>query len=231
LRVRLGALETELEASHPGWIVRSDARLTCFAKLANTVESAELALKFLDECLAKGSWWAANYNPMPTSADTSIYIQEFSQFAKTGMLQLAFGAVESSFRVFLRAIDPEACEGSTREFKSVYECLLRTKLGLPDVDDRIALLDLLRILRNSIHNHGVFFHRTKADTTVTYRGQRYDFAHESRIEFAPWPFLVTLIGDAAELLSVVAHSPEISGYASPLLDPAVRVERRVLQEP
>ncbi|MDQ8165015.1 MAG: hypothetical protein P3A28_04545, partial [Gemmatimonadota bacterium] len=49
LRVRLGAICKELEAEHHEWAAGRDARLTGFGKLANNVESAELALKFLDE--------------------------------------------------------------------------------------------------------------------------------------------------------------------------------------
>lgn len=169
IRVRVGAIASDLERQHPLWVTTKDARRTYFSRLANDIESAELALKFLDESLAHTDWWAANYGPLPSPRDTGIYIVEFSQFTKTALLQLAFGTVESACRVFLRAVDAGACEGGTREFKSIYECLLRTKLQLAEADDRVALLDVLRELRNTIHNHGVYFHRSNRGIVTAWR--------------------------------------------------------------
>ena len=219
-RVRLGAMETALQEEHKDWQLGLDARLTSFAKLANVVESAELALKFQAEYLSDALWWQANYVPRPSTRDTAIFITEFSQFAKTGFLQLCFGALESSLRIFLRTIDPEACGGGTAEFKSVYECLIRSKLRLQAAADRVALLDLLRNLRNSIHNHGVIFSRSSGDTYVVYRGTQYDFAHATSIGFATWLLLVGLVCDAADLLDEIVRAPEIAGIAAPIVDPA-----------
>ncbi len=219
-RVRIGALAGALERDHPDWSSGTDARLTSFAKLANVIESAELALKFLDEYMAHAGWWASNYSPLPSSRDAGLYIQEFSQFSKAGLLQLGFGATESSFRVFLRALDPAACEGGTGAFKAVYDCLLRTKLRLAQADDRIALLDLLRELRNSIHNHGVYFHHRKPGAVVIYRGERYEFTGGIAISFATWTLLGTLFAAVAELLAEVVGSPNISGILAPLDEPA-----------
>lgn len=218
-RVRLGRLAHSVEAAHPSWRPTSDARVACFGKFANIIESTELGLKFLDEYLTHAEWWAANYAPLPSSEDVAICVGEFSQFNKAALVQLAFGAIESSLRVFLRALDSTACSGGTAEFKSIYDCLLRTKVRLPKPDDRVALLDLFRGIRNSIHNHGVYLRRDGADTIVAYRGTSYDFLHGKPIEFVTWTLVAQLVADVLELLSELVASPELQSIAS-LVDPA-----------
>jgi len=217
LRILIGAKADEIHVANPAWDLGRDARLTSFAKLANNVESSELALKFLDEYLADSNWWRANYSPMPSGEDMKIYIVEFSQFAKTALLQLGFGAIESSLRVFLRTLDPDACNGSTAEFQSVYEHLLRSVL--PELKNWIPALNLLRLLRNTIHNHGVHLHPKGKDAVVTYKGREYDFEHGSSVDFATWDLLIDLFTDMTEMLAAIVQSPEIQSRVG-VVDPA-----------
>lgn len=217
LRVRLGILSAEAEATHPDWQRGVDARLSGFGKLANVVESAELSLKFLDEELLLPEWWQRTYGFVPSMSDLSIYVVEFSQYSKTGLLQLSFGSLESTVRIFLRSIAPLACHGATTEFKAVYECLFRTHLA--GFAKAIPLLDLLRMLRNTVHNNGVYFHKSGKDAVCEYKGVSYKFPIGRPVEFATWLLVADLLGDAVELLNDVVSSPQISGIAGPLVDP------------
>jgi len=62
-----------------------------------------------------------------------------------------FTGVETSFRIFLRALDPTACNNGTGPFNTIYDCLLGSKqLNFPATERAAAkeLLNLSRLLRN-----------------------------------------------------------------------------------
>ena len=218
LRVRLGTLRAEHEAAHPEWRRGVDARLTGFGKLANIVESAELALKFLDEELSTTAWWERVYGRLPCAQDMSIYIRGSSANSpKADSVQMGFGSIESTLRIFLRAIDPGACLGGTSEFKSVYECLFRTKIVA--LTPALPLLDLLRMMRNTIHNNGFHFHRKRQDGSVEYKGVVRQFPIGRPIDFATWALIIELLEDAVDMLDAAVNSPEIGGIGGEILDP------------
>jgi hypothetical protein len=75
-----------------------------------------------------------------------------------------FSSIESSLRLFLRALDPTACNGGMKEFNSIYDCLFNSKLATAPADG-IELLNLLRLVRNTIHNNGVYFNPRGTDVT------------------------------------------------------------------
>ena len=104
------------------------------------------------------------------------------------------------------------------EFQSIYRALLGTKLRFPRPDWE-PLLELWRLLRNTIHNNGVYFHRRGVCAEVVYKGVTYDFAHGNPVEFASWPFLVGAAGDLLDLLAAIIRTSEVTAVAAPILDP------------
>ena len=171
---------------------------------------------FLDQHLL--DWWTETGLGRSPGFDYEVSVTEFSQFVKVGYVQSIFSNVESSLRTFLRGVDPVACSGGTAEFQSVYRALLQTKLGAPD-PHHLELLDLWRTLRNTVHNNGVYFHRSGGSSTVGYKGVTYDFTHGRAVEFAKWPVLVSLTGDLVDLLIFITGSSVLANVSPPLTDP------------
>jgi hypothetical protein len=218
--LRRKALECrdQLQASHPDWPVGQDARLTVFAKIVNIINACQLSLMFLDQHLLDDQWWAGSALARPEAAAFENTVIEYSQFTKTGFVQGLFSSVESGMRVFLRSLDPLACDGSTAAFENVYTCLLRTKLSR-GASDEIALLDLWRNIRNVIHNNGAYFHGRGTDRTVIYDGISYDFPHGRPIEFVTWQFLLSRSTDLVDMVNDVVLTPEMSQLPAPVVDP------------
>jgi len=128
---------------------KHDARITAYSKAINVLNSLQLAFTFISKHLLHGQWWeAVARSPIPDS-DKQIYANEFANFTKVAFVQELFLSIESSLRLFLRAIDPAACNGGMAEFKSIYECLFRSRLSAVP-SNGIALLDLLRLVRNTM---------------------------------------------------------------------------------
>lgn len=204
-----------LRRDFPAWAPRSDARLTLLNKFHNILKSAELALAFIGGYLLDPRWWEEHHDP--ASLDTlDVIITEFSQFSKIAFFHQFFGAVESSFRIFLRALNPKAAKHATAEFRSVYVSLLTTEL--PELSHSIGLLDLLRLSRNTVHNNGMVFSADGEDATVAWQGRKYAFLQGRHVEFVTWEFAFDRVRDLVALAVPVVRHPRLSHFEN-LRDP------------
>lgn len=197
---------------------RKDARITAFSKMINVFNSVQLALTFVSKHLLDLNWWKAVATEEIPASDARIYVNEFMGFSKIGFVQFLFSTTESSLRLFLRALDPTACDGGMGSFKSVYECLFRSNLSACPPEG-IELLNLLRFVRNTIHNNGVYFHRNGQDATVTWRGTPYEFRQSAPVDFVTWGFLLEVSDATRALIYTVVTDANLGAVAYEITDP------------
>ena len=115
---------------------------------------------------------------------------------------LFFSAIESSFRIFVRAIDPVACENGTAEFQSIYKWLLK-KTQQQKYND---LLELWRLIRNCQHNNGTYFSVKDPHKVIFYEGENYEFKHGEVVTFVDMDLLLSLTKDVKKMLDDVIQS-------------------------
>lgn len=156
---------------------------------------------------------------MPES-DRKIYRMEYQAFIKLGLVQLSFSTVESSLRIFMRALEPEAHAHATSEFKRIYDDLLLRRLTRPQ-PDLVELLDMASNVRHTVHNNGVYFHRSGQNAVQTYKGSSYTFEYGKPVEFTSWPLIIEITSDLIDALSDVVRNPALSAVSSDVLDPFV----------
>jgi hypothetical protein len=84
--------------------------------------------------------------------------------------QILFSIVESKFRLFLMAIDPNAL-GKKYYFYDVYTCLLK-RVEKTQYQEFIRFFSLIR---NTIHNDGVYVKASKRYNSSEYSGKTYEF--------------------------------------------------------
>jgi hypothetical protein len=201
---------------YPTWQA-TDARVTVFAKYANTLSSAHLGLIFLHEQLSHRQWWMPPHftakTPL-TDEDIKNKVVEFDRFLRVGCFQMQVSAIESSFRLYVRAIDPTACRNGHSEFEPLYRWLFK-RLGLQHYE---PLMQLLLSVRNTIHNDGVYFHRLGHNKTLVYKGTTYYFEVGKGINFATWPFHLYLGEELIQMLIEVVESKEVATLAA-IYDP------------
>jgi hypothetical protein len=212
-QLRLAILEVmvRLGESHPDWIKNVDARSTCFQSLWNVARYAELSLHFLGNQLTDPGYWATFRGPTYPKRQIEFEIMAYSQCAKAGTFHVAFAAAENSHRSFLRALDPDAASAARGEYKNVYEALFRTHLRAPE--DDLTLLDLLRLVRNTIHNEGVHRPRGIGRTDVVFRGVSYSFEDEKPIEFVTWGFVLDRLENLVDLHERAVHTRILASLA------------------
>lgn len=196
----------EVMKQFPTWDLRTDARLRMFGKAINVIGTAMLMMVNGQNNQGRREWWTATGNAAIPESDIRVYLREYDTFVKVAFVQLLFSSIEASFRTFQREIDLSACARGTAEFASVYTWLLRRS----NLERWIPLLDLLRHVRNTIHNNGVYFHRSLGPATVDYKGQTYTFEHGKQIGFVTWDFLHGLLSDVLEMMRDVVALDEIA---------------------
>ncbi len=205
-----------LRSANPDWHRDEDARISGFAKISNVTRSVALGLKFYRDQLLDPDWWSVHTSGY-SAEDKKRINRAYVDLVRIALIQGSFSAVESTLRDLLRAIDPTACAGGTAGFKSIYECLFRSKLSSAPANG-CELLDLLREIRNTVHNNGVYFNRRGQDNSVTYRGNTYDFRNRQKIDFATWDLLILLHRDVCDVLYSVVSDPVVNGIQGGIRD-------------
>jgi len=201
---------------------RKDARITTFSKMVNLFTSVQLSLNFVLKGLSNLDVWRIiiDEEPPPSSDMKIFYAGAFMNFTKIGFNQLLFSTTESSLRLFLRALDLDACDGGMGSFKSVYDCLFRVKLSVCP-SEGIELLDLFRLVRNTSHNNGVYFdpNPNRQDITIVWRRKPYKFKQSTPIDFVTWPFVVEISDAVRSLMYTVVTDNNLRAVAHEIKDP------------
>lgn len=206
-----------LTVANSTWNPQKDTRLLSLGKFINVCERTQFGLHILAKLL-DDDWYQSNMeNETQQDPDYKMILTvEFEKSLKYGFGMSLFTLIESGFRIFLRVVDPIACKGATSTFDSIHKSLLGSKqLNFPGADRQAAeeLLGLVRLIRNLIHNDGVYFDENGNDKIVTYRGTQYHFYHGKPIDFVHWDLLLTLADDIRRLLVQVISHPRIASQS------------------
>ncbi|KAA9035541.1 hypothetical protein FW778_21530 [Ginsengibacter hankyongi] len=194
-----------------------DCRITGLSKLINVINSSNLGCAFWAKNLLHHQWWIENTSF--NDSDETLLRMEFQNFIKLGLFHFSFSAIESTLRCIMRGIDPSAHFGAAVEFKRIYDDLIRNRLTAIRIDF-IELLDFFSALRNTIHNNGIYFHKSGNSISRTFKGKSYDFNYGQPIEFASWPLLLEVLSDAANMLIVIVLDTNVISIPGDLIDPA-----------
>lgn len=207
IRDNLFDSKDKIISQFPDWNPKKDARITLFSKLINVCNSTQLSFTFMHFHLTRVDWWKQIAKSEIPRKDSLMYANEFDMFTKMGFIQFTFSSIESAFRLFVKAIDQNACNNGTADFKNLYSWLLKRCV----LQSNESLLDLLRLVRNTIHNNGVYFHKSGRNESVKYNGVDYNFTIEKPVDFMTWDFIFKLSEDVAKLVNAVVESNVITG--------------------
>lgn len=190
---------------------QEDARLTAIKHIGQLVDSTILILTFIHRHLLPldGPWWdevyKAPFAPFPFE-NRSVLVNNLTvEFAKVGFLQNLFANIDSSIRIFLRAIKPN--KEPPMKFTEALSELKKKLSPLPPNSDE--LLTLLARTRNIVHNNGVYFFPNKADETLQFKGKSYEFKYGQPIKFVTWEWLIERIPDVLLVLNHIVRDRKI----------------------
>lgn len=194
----------------PGW-KESDARVGVFAKCINVIEPTFFALMFEKEQLRTKEYqgrFAGEGNEPPSEEEIVSQSDNFLRYLILCYAITLFSVIESSLRIFVKKLDPTACSNGTSEVQSIYNWLLK-QLGLQKYE---TLLELFRLIRNCMHNNGIFTPKNGQDVPITYKEQDFKFKKGEQILFVTFDFLILLSYDLREMLEDIIKSPKLSAF-------------------
>ncbi len=204
-----------LKHDYPTW-PKDDARRWALARFPTSLFVPVLGLCLLRTTLNNVSWWE-QYAPGSGGAIFDRGREAFDQHLKGKLILDLVANVEHPFRIILRQLDPL---NSASNFQSVYRSLLRQSRpymttvpsGWEDT------LELLRLMRNTVHNSWIHYPETGVAATVVFKGKTYNFIVGKKLDFVSWDLMVELSRDVVRIVVEVMRDPRVLGLP-PIPDP------------
>ena len=209
----------QLIAANHGRDLSQDTRLVAINNLFIFLGRTRMMIHFLGELL-DDDWFDTNL-PGLMQKDRIREAVSFENIIKYSFGMDFFTSIETSFRIFLRALDPTACKNGTDSFESIYQHLLGPKqLNLPTKDrsEAIELLNFVRVIRNLIHSGSVYSTADGRDKLMHYRGKIYTLHYGYPADFVYWELLLTLADDIRQLMVKVVTHPNLAKIPQ-IIDP------------
>ncbi len=181
---------------------RGDVRRAALHKLYNATFPAHIGLVTLSGQMLDANWWVRHSRGLYHPSGLSFVLEEYEKSLKFALLVSTFSATESTFRQIEDALATKTPERHT-PFKSIYDNMfLRLGFG----GDTISVLNMYRLLRNSIHSNTV--HNAKGQT-INWRNSTFKFESGAVIEFLTWEVLFDLLFDVCDVTKNVVLHPDV----------------------
>lgn len=193
---------------------RNDARLTLLVKCIEALSNLEIGLMNIHYATKDPVWiYKYPFNLLNDDLDNVRYSHQM--FFKFAFIHLYFSGIESSLRLFLKSIDPNACNNSTAEFESIYTAFFK-RLSLQQY---LPLMDLFRCIRNTIHNNGVYNPKSQTNKDITYKGKNYKFLVSISQEHTLWTDLLFLVDETTLMIDDILSNSWLMNNPLPIEDP------------
>lgn len=202
-----------------------DMRITCFAKVINNLIPTQLALMVLSEQFFDRKWWWKKARHRYRTANTAMIFEEYESFVKVAFFTGIFSSVESSLRNISREVDPHTQRSPHSSFKSIYDRLLKLIVSV-DYANAQNTLEFSGLIRNTLHNNGVYVHGNNTERSIIWKEKDYIFRHKISIDFATWELLIDLTNSMLDLTNKVILDPLVSSIDREMTDDAVNRMRR-----
>jgi hypothetical protein len=216
-RTRFFNLHLELKSNKPDIDDYYDARHSVLMKCYEAIQNTILGLYYIHTSLWHKEWWD-KYCPIDPNSDNTINLKgSFENHLKISFITILFSSIESTLRIISRKLYPNLNNNATAEFFTVYTALLKRL----DLTKHLPTLDFFRIIRNTIHNNGVYYHKNELDLSIPYRGKTFIFKIGKPHQHAIWENILYLMDDLLLLITDLLSNPSINDELE-IIDPLVK---------
>jgi hypothetical protein len=160
---------------------------------------------------------------IPTGqSDRDLVTSEYEQFIAYAYLLILFSSLESSLRVIVKGVYPTKFVSKVGNFNGSFidiaKSLLKNKYS-----QHKELLEILRLLRNTNHNNGVYMPEVKGDNrTVSYKQKNYQFTDGDLVNLGDTfrLYIFSITPDVLKLIKDIINSPDVAKQPQ-IIDPSV----------
>ena len=200
LRNHFDKTMTEIEKQHPDWNEK-DTRLSVYGRTINVINSVLFSVMFKEEELVNPTWFKKVFSDELTLKEHGYYLANYTSFLRLSYVTILFSAFEVFFRDILRVVYPNYSKND--KIGTIIQFILNDN----DLSKYCHVFDILRILRNSLHNGGIYNERK--GKTIFYTGKQYVFK-KNQIISVNWELLIEIIFDVESCLAQLICSEKIS---------------------
>lgn len=197
LRKRVEMERDSIRNEFHAWL-KDDVRRWTISRLSTIFLMPVLGLYIMRVHLSYPEWWEGYANGAPPTLFEDGRT-ELDRHLKGKLLIDLAGNLEHSFRCILKQLDPQT---RAADFSAIYASLLRQNnpyLQSPPPDS-LATLDLLRLIRNTIHNSWAHYPESGENREVPFKGATYSFIVGKKLDFVSWDLLLPLLQTFSESL-------------------------------
>jgi hypothetical protein len=176
----------------------NDIRFRAFFNFAQVLRSFKIYFILKEEYLKHREWYV------------EIYLSKWGQSWPVVGDQI----IDSGFRLFTQTINPLACNKGTDSFLNIKNWLLK-KINKKNQYDN--LLNLFVLIRNTIHNNGVYLNEEVPRQEIPYRRKVYTFENKKVVKYGSanqllffeiTPDIITMLEDIVKS-DIISKGPSI----------------------
>lgn len=204
---------------HPEYGLNGDVRISTLTKLLSSMTGYQLSLIHSEIQLADKKWWEHYFGNQVSDNDIRIRTSSYNHISLIGFFHGFFMSLESSLRSLSIAIDPARNNNGRAEFANIYNFIFNTL----SVQKYLPLFDILRLIRNTVHNNGLFIPTRSGDFSITYKGRTFEFKETFPVEHLNQldnSNLYFFLDETLEFLKELFNHPDILSL--------IKIEERVV---
>ncbi len=212
-----------IERHHPDWcpVARSadtahggDVRREYFGKLQTALVSSMLARAFLAGDAVALKWWEENqwlgFEPdsevEPLVAEVALAFEFTTDWS---LLHEVSSITESALRDIVRSAHGRFGRATRRSFTSICARILKET----NLEEFAPLFRIVRNVRNTVHNNGVFLPDDGQDDSVQYKGVTFGFTHGLAVRL-PFRSTVTITHELQSAMYQIMESTAVANLSS-----------------
>lgn len=200
-----------IRTGFPTW-PQNDVRRWAVSRFTTMLFLPVLGLYIMRVHLSHPAWWEQY-----ASGCGDVLLQsgrdEFDRTIKAKLIIDLAGNLEHSFRLILRQLDPG---NKANDFCALYSSLLRANNHYLRVlpTDWQPPLELLRLVRNTVHNAWMYSPESGKNTSITYRGKTFELVVGKQLDFISWDLLCDIAEDVLRIILTVVGDDNVKSISA-----------------
>lgn len=214
IRSELDKTRQELFTKFPQMDKKRDARLTFFNRAASILDTSAIELMMSESVLQNPRSWSNfakkySFNKPPSKSILPMTLS-YEQSVVFGYLLFLFSSYETSLRRIVRTIDPSRYQLMINSIDNIFNWYVgRLKFSKIERKRYCKLMEIYRLIRNSIHNNGVYSPNSSGVKSGsrkqrTWKGVKVIFTVDRLIRSENfWALVAVVTPDMVEMMKIL----------------------------
>ena len=193
---------------NPSEYLNHDARREFFTTIRIVLQNQQLAYVYIRDHLTDEEWWQLKIGAVSLQTKNQA-IREHALMVKFFNVHAIAMATESTLRAIVRSSEDNFNVTGMTGIEKIYDDILE-KTGLQKLR---PLFDIMRLVKNTIHNNGIVYIYGERDVEIEYKEKTFLFENGNALDWLQEEFLVWLPEQINEAMFEIITSSMISNIS------------------